>query len=270
MKLSNKLFNVKGGMLPQEEKKMNSKTIKRLLSYMFKQKRKFMIVLVCILISALTTAGSSLYLQVVIDDYISPLLLEAVPDFSGLFRVVLFMAGLYLIGVVATLLYNRLMAVISQKVLKDIRDEMFVHMQTLPIKYFDTHAHGDVMSHYTNDTDTLRQMISQSIPQMISSMMTVLAVFFSMLMLSVWLTLIVVVILVIVLLVLKKIIGQSGKFFLAQQQSLGEVNGYIEEMIHGQKVIKVFCYEEQSKARFNELNEKLFVNATEANKYAIY
>ena len=221
MKQSNSI-----GKLNQSKK--NSKTFKRLLGYLFKHKLKFIFVLACIVTSALTGVASSLFLQVLIDDYISPLLLEAVPNFSGLFRVILLMAGLYLIGVLATLFYNRFMAIISQQVLKEIRDEMFAHMQTLSIKYFDTHTHGDLMSHYTNDTDTLRQMLSQSIPQLISSSMTVTAVFCSMLTLSFWLTAVVIVFLVIALTIVKTIAGRSGKFFIAQQKSLGDFNGYIE------------------------------------------
>lgn len=267
MKQSKQSFNSKENIDLSHGKKKDSKTFKRLLTYLFKHKLKFTFVLACIIISALTGVASSLFLQVLIDDYITPLLLEAVPDFSGLFRVVLLMAGLYLIGVLATLFYNRLMAVISQQVLKEIRDEMFAHMQTLPIKYFDTHTHGDLMSHYTNDTDTLRQMLSQSIPQLISSAMTVIAVFCSMLTLSFWLTAIVIIFLIIALKIVKTVAGKSGQFFMAQQKSLGEVNGYIEEMIHGQKVVKVFCYEEKSKEKFNELNEQLCLNSTEANKY---
>lgn len=269
MKASKKPFSPqKGDMTPSgKNKEANPKSFKRLLSYLFKHKGKFTVVLICIAVSALTGVSSSLFLQVVIDDYITPLLLEAVPDFTGLFRVVLLMAGLYLIGVMATFFYNRLMAVISQRVLKDIRDEMFAHMQTLPIKYFDTHTHGDLMSHYTNDTDTLRQMMSQSIPQLISSTMTVIAVFCSMLTISFWLTAIVIIFLIIALQIVKKIVGKSGQFFIGQQQALGDLNGYIEEIIHGQKVVKVFCYEEKVKVKFDQLNEKLCFNATEANKY---
>lgn len=253
---------------PEQPKgKINPKTFKRLMSYLFEYKVTFIIVLFCIVISAVVSVASSLFLQTLIDDYITPLLVESVPNFSGLLRAVLFMAGLYLIGVLATLFYNRLMAVIAQGVLKKIRDKMFAHMQTLPIKYFDTHSHGDIMSHYTNDTDTLRQMISQSIPQLISSGMSVVAVFCSMLTISIWLTIIVLIFLVIALQVCGKIAGKSGHFFMAQQQSLGDMNGYIEEMIHGQKVVKVFCYEEKAKLRFDEKNELLCHHSTDANKY---
>ena len=173
-------------------KKADSKTLKRLLSYISQYRIQFIFVLVSILLSAVASVMSTLFLKTLIDDYITPLLLEAVPDFSGLARLILIMAGIYLIGVIATLFYNRVMVVIAQGVLKEIRDEMFEKMQKLPIKYFDTHSHGDIMSHYTNDTDTLRQMLTQSIPQLFSSVVTIVAVFVSMLTLSLWLTIFVV------------------------------------------------------------------------------
>ncbi len=218
--------------------------------------------------SAGASVLAALFLEILIDDYITPLLVQAVPDFSGLLRVMIMMGGIYLIGVLATLFYNRLMAVISQGILKDIRDEMFSHMQTLPIKYFDTHSHGDVMSHYTNDTDTLRQMMSQSVPQLFSSVITIAAVFIAMLSISIWMTLFVLVFVVIILQVVKKVAGNSGKYFVRQQESIGDVNGYIEEMINGQKVVKVFCHEEKAKEMFDEKNEELCGEASQANTYA--
>ena len=251
---------------PKQQNTM--KTIKRLLSHIGEYKIQFIFVLVCIVISAVAGVVSSLFLQTLIDDYIEPLLVQAVPDFSGLFRVILIMAGIYLIGVLATLFYNRVMVVIAQGMLKKIRDDMFDHMQTLPIKYFDTHTHGDIMSHYTNDTDTLRQMLTQSIPQTFSSLITITAVFFAMLSISVWLTLFVVVLAIIMLKVISKVAGQSGRYFVKQQQSLGDVNGYIEEMINGQKVVKVFNHEEKAKEEFDRKNEILFENASTANKFA--
>ncbi|MHC1723177.1 MAG: ABC transporter ATP-binding protein [Aminipila sp.] len=226
------------------------------------------LVIVCIVISAIASALSALFIQTLIDDYISPLLLQAVPNFAGLFRVILVMCSIYLLGVLATLFYNRTMAVIAQGTLKKIRDKMFSHMQTLPIKYFDTHTHGDIMSHYTNDTDTLRQMIAQALPQMFSSVITITAVFCSMLYLSFWLTLLVIVFVFVLLTTIKRIAGKSGKYFMNQQASLGKVNGYIEEMINGQKVVKVFCHEEKSKQAFDVCNDELCLNAREANKYA--
>ena len=249
-------------------KKADSKTLKRLLSYISQYRIQFIFVLVSILLSAVASVVSTLFLKTLIDDYITPLLLEAVPDFSGLARLILIMAGIYLIGVIATLFYNRVMVVIAQGVLKEIRDEMFEKMQKLPIRYFDTHSHGDIMSHYTNDTDTLRQMLTQSIPQLFSSVVTIVAVFVSMLTLSLWLTIFVVLFTFIILKVVGNITSKSSKYFVSQQKSLGDVNGYIEEMINGQKVVKVFCHEDNAKELFNQKNEELCKNATEANRFA--
>ena len=249
-------------------KKADSKTLKRLLSYISKYRIQFIFVLVSILLSAVASVVSTLFLKTLIDDYITPLLLEAVPDFSGLARLILIMAGIYLIGVIATLFYNRIMVVIAQGVLKEIRDEMFEKMQKLPIRYFDTHSHGDIMSHYTNDTDTLRQMLTQSIPQLFSSVVTIISVFVSMLTLSLWLTIFVVLFTFIILKVVGNITSKSSKYFVSQQKSLGDVNGYIEEMINGQKVVKVFCHEDKAKEVFNQKNEELCKNATEANRFA--
>lgn len=248
--------------------KVNGNVVKRLLSYLGQYKLRFAFVLICILVSALTSVASSLYLETLIDDYITPLLLEAAPVFTPLLRSVLFMGCIYLAGVVATLLYNRLMVVIAQGILKDIRDSMFEHMQTLPIRYFDTHAHGDIMSHYTNDTDTLRQMMAQSIPQMFSSLITIVSVFFAMLFTSWQLTIFVLVFVFIMLIVTKVIAGKSGYFFIRQQSALGGLNGFIEEMINGQKVIKVFCHEEKAKEEFDQKNEELCSDATQANAFA--
>lgn len=249
-------------------KKADSKTLKRLLSYISQYRIQFIFVLVSILLSAVASVVSTLFLKTLIDDYITPLLLEAIPDFSGLARLILIMAGIYLIGVIATLFYNRVMVVIAQGVLKEIRDEMFEKMQKLPIRYFDTHSHGDIMSHYTNDTDTLRQMLTQSIPQLFSSVVTIVAVFVSMLTLSLWLTIFVVLFTFIILKVVGNIASKSSKYFVSQQKSLGNVNGYIEEMINGQKVVKVFCHEDKAKELFNQKNEELCKNATEANRFA--
>ena len=186
-------------------------TAKRLMSYLKKHKLKLILVILCIALSALASAGSSLFLGKLIDDYISPLLLMSVPDYSELIRAIVFMAVIYMAGVVSGLLYNRLMAVVSQSVLKEIRDEMFEHMQTLPIRYFDTHTHGDVMSHYTNDTDTLRQMISQSVPQVIASVVTIISVLIMMLVLSIPLTVFVVIAVFLILQVTGKVTGKSGR-----------------------------------------------------------
>lgn len=248
--------------------KVSSNTVNRLLSYIFHYKLRFFFVLICILISALTNVASSLYIETLIDDYISPLLLDANPVFDALLRSILTMACVYAVGIICSLLYNRLMVTIAQGVLKDIRDTMFSHMQTLPIRYFDTHTHGDIMSHYTNDTDTLRQMISQSIPQMFSSLITVIAVFCAMLSVNVWLTLVIVVCITFILNITKFVAGRSSTYFIRQQASIGDVNGYIEEMMNGQKVIKVFCHEEAAKDVFNEKNDNLCGDATAANMFA--
>lgn len=256
-------------MLPgPQNRKVSKDTIKRLLGYLSAYKLQLVLVTICILLSAVASVVSSLFLRTLIDDYIAPLLLQAVPDFSGLFRVMMQMAMIFLVGIVATFLYNRIMVVAAQGVLKTIRDEMFAHMQTLSIKYFDTHTHGDIMSHYTNDTDTLRQMIAQSLPQVFSSIVTVTAVFIAMLSLSVWLTLFVVICVFLIMKLVGYVTGKSGTYFVRQQQSLGSVNGYIEEMINGQKVVKVFCHEEQAKQEFDRRNQQLCQNATEANKFA--
>lgn len=251
-----------------DKMKFNPDTARRLFAYIAGYKLQLVIVVICIILSIVARVGSSLFLEVLIDDYITPLLIQAVPDFSGLLRAILIMGGIFLVGVVATLAYNWVMVNIAQGVLKKVRDEMFSHMQTLPVKYFDSHSVGDVMSHYTNDVDTLRQMITQSLPQMFSSLVTILVVFVSMLTLSIWLTLIVLVSVALMMVLTKKIVNNSRSYFIKQQMSLGDVNGYIEEMINGQKVIKVFCHEEKAKEGFDLKNEELFENATEANKFS--
>ena len=248
---------------------MKTKTIKRLFSYIQKQyKIRFIIVLISILLSTGAGVAGSLFLEILIDDYITPLLTVANPVFTGLWKAILIMTGIFMFGVIATLVYTQLMAVMAQGILKEIRDQMFEHMQALPIKYFDTHTHGDVMSRYTNDTDTLRQMFAHSLPQMFSSIVTIVAVSLAMLVTSLYLSAVVFVSLFFMLFVMKKIAGNSAKFFIRQQQSLGQTNGYIEEMIHGQKVVKVFCHEEEAKGKFDQLNDELCRNATEANRFA--
>ena len=243
-------------------------TVKRLLGYLGAYKVRFIFVIICIAISSGTVAYSALFIQGLIDNYITPLLTQSQADFSGLLHYLIKVAIILFTGVIASYLYNRFMVVIGQGILKKIRDEMFSHMQKLPIRYFDTHSHGDIMSHYTNDTDTLRQMISQSIPQLLNSVMTIVVVFISMLSISFWLTLIVIAFVFIILKVIGSVAGRSGKYFIKQQVSLGDVNGYVEEMINGQKVVKVFCHEEQAKAGFDLKNGELCVNATKANSYA--
>lgn len=241
---------------------------KRLLSYIIgRHKLLFSGVVICILLSSCTVVVSSLFLEILIDDYITPLLLEAEPSFTPLLHTIILMACIYMVGVVTTFLYNRLMVKVSQGTLKEIRDDMFEHMQKLPIKYFDTHTHGDVMSHYTNDTDTLRQFISQTLPQFISAIITITVILVSMIMSSIPLTLLVVVVTAIMTVITNKIGGSSAKYFIKQQETLGNVTGYIEEMINGQKVIKVFCYEDEAKKEFDKRNRVLCSDSTEANKY---
>lgn len=250
-------------------KSINKDTVKRLLSYVTgSYKLLFGMVLVCILISSLVSVASSLFLQVLIDDYISPLLLEENPVFTGLLRAIFAMGIIYLVGIIAIFLQRQFTAVISQKVQKKIRDDLFSHMQTLPIKYFDTHPFGDTMSIYTNDTDTLGQMISQSIPQVFTSLITVITVFISMIYLSPWLTVMVIAIVFLMMFITSKIGTKSATYFVKQQESLGKLNGYIEELINGQKVVKVFCHEEKAKEEFDRRNEELRYNSDKANKYA--
>ncbi len=254
--------------LKDSMKMMDKKTLLRLLSYLKPFRLHLLLVLVCIGLSAFASVQSSLFLRTLIDDHIAPLLLEAEPDFSGLFLALAKMAVIYMVGAFAAMFQSRIMASVSQNTLKNIRDEMFAHMQTLPIKYFDTHTHGDIMSHYTNDTDTLRMMIGMSLPQVVSSIFTVVSVFFSMLALSVWLTIFIVVFLFVLFKITGGLTAKSGHYFVRQQSSLGSVNGYIEEMINGQKVVKVFCHEEQTKDEFDRRNDELFENGSEANKFA--
>lgn len=244
------------------------KTIKRLLSYIKEYKFRFILVLLFIIMSAVANVAGSMFIRVVIDDYITPMLSEANPVFTGLLEAIMIMGLVYIVGILSTLFYNRIMVSVSQGILKKIRDDMFTHMQKLPIKYFDTHTHGDIMSYYTNDTDTLRQMLSQSIPQMFSSAITIISVLCAMFASSVYLTIFILVFVFCIMQVTRKIAGNSGKYFVKQQRSIGEVNGYIEEMINGQKVIKVFCHEEHTKADFDKLNEELCDNAIQANTFA--
>lgn len=253
---------------PEGMAKVNKDVVKRLMSYIGHYKLRFAAVLICIVVNALAMVSCSLYLQTLIDSYITPLLQTATPDFAPLFRSILIMGCIYAVGILACLFYNRTMVSIAQGTLKRIRDEMFEHMQTLPIRYFDTHTHGDIMSHYTNDTDTLRQMLAQSIPQMFSSLITIISVFFAMLFTSWQLTIFVLCFVFIMLQVTGRVAGKSGYYFIRQQKALGDVNGYIEEMINGQKVIKVFCHEEKAKEIFDQKNEELCKDASAANSFA--
>ncbi len=241
---------------------------KRLLSYIvLKHKAAFALVSACILFSSCVTVASSLFLQILVDDYITPLLLEREPAFLKLYNTLIIMACIFGIGVLATFTYNRLMVRISQKTLKEIRDDMFGHMQKLSIQYFDTHKHGDIMSHYTSDTDTLRQFISQVLPQFVSAIVTVAAILTAMVMSNIPLTILVTAITVLMALITKKTGGESAKYFMKQQQALGGLTGYIEEMLNGQKVIKVFCYEEKAKEQFDRKNQQLYLDAVQANRF---
>ena len=245
------------------------KTLMRLLSYVWNYyKVECVFVAIGIAVSSLAAVAGNLFIKNLIDDYIMPFLSENNPSFAPLVRALLIMAGIYYIGTFATFLYARLMVNVTQGTLKRIRDDMFTHMECLPIKYFDTHAHGDIMSCYTNDTDTLRQMISQSIPQMLSSVITIVSTFISMIVLSIPLTLLIIVMVAVMVGAVRKIGSQSGKYFIRQQKDLGVLNGYIEEMMEGQKVVKVFCHEEETKKKFYELNDGLFDSAKNANIYA--
>jgi len=243
-------------------------TLKRLMHTLKPYAWQMIVVVICIIAAALTSTMTMTMMETIIDDHIKPMLLSGSSDFSGLLQVIIRMAVLFAASVLATTIQGVIMATVSQGVLRNIRDDMFSHMQTLPIRYFDTHTFGDTMSHYTNDTDTLRQMISQSIPQLLSSLMTILTVFIAMVANNLILTAFVILTIAAMMLVTIKVGGNSAKYFSAQQKSLGNVNGYIEEMIAGQKVIKVFCHEEASIAEFDRRNEELRHNASQANIFA--
>ncbi|MBV7391306.1 ABC transporter ATP-binding protein [Enterococcus alishanensis] len=245
------------------------KTLKRLLGIMIKQyKFRLMIVFVMILFSAFANVRGSLFLRVVIDDYITPLIGSSNPDFSGLLKAILTMASIYVVGILGTLGYNLIMVRVSEGTQKKIRDEMFDKLEQLPLNYFDSNSDGDIMSHFTNDTDTLRQMISQSIPNLLTALVTFISVFVAMISLSIPLTIFVMISVTAMMFMIRFISQRSGRFFGAQQKNIGLVNGYIEEMMHGQKVVKVFNHEAASIAEFDEINEKLKESATDANSNA--
>lgn len=258
---------VPGGQKPSVENP--GKVLKRLMDYVMRHYRIHVIVVVLsILTSVVCNAQGTMFMQSLIDDYIVPLLKAPNPDFSGLAGAIGRVAGFYAIGVFATWLYNWLMVNVTQGTLRDLRDDLFTHMEGLPIRYFDTHAHGDIMSVYTNDIDTLRQVISQSMPQLLNSAITIITVLICMIRLSVPLTFTTLIMVAIMLVVTKVVAGKSGSYFMKQQKDIGTVNGYIEEMMSGQKVVKVFCHEEKSMEEFNTLNDRLFDSAYQANKYA--
>ena len=255
---------------PRPKVENPGKVFKRILAYVMKQyKLQVILVLCCILLGVFAQVQGTLFMQTLIDSYILPLLAEKSNDFSGLLHAITRVACFYGVGILAVFIQNRTMAKIAQGTLKRLRDDLFVHMQTLPIKYFDSHAHGDIMSVYTNDIDTLRQLISQSLPQLVNTTITVVSVFLSMLYLSVPLSVLTLVMVGAMMLATKYLTGNSGKYFLKQQQELGKVNGYIEEMMNGQKVVKVFCHEDAAIKEFNELNDELFHSADKANSYSL-
>ena len=253
------------GFDPNQKFDMN--TFKRLLKYMAKYKFRYILVFICIVISSVVQIAGQLFLRTLIDDYITPLMEVENPVYTGLLKFIGFMASIYLIGVTCSFLYNRIMIKVAQGVLKDIRDDMFNNMQMIPISYFDNNTHGDIMSRYTNDTDSLEMMVSQSLPGCVGSIISIISIFISMLTLNVPLTFAVVIGVLLMVFGTKNIIKKSGNYFVAQQESLGKLNGFIEEMIDGQKVIKVFTHEEEAKKDFVKLNNELFENGSKANSY---
>lgn len=243
--------------------------LKRILKLVLKEYGfSCLVVLFCIIGASLASVRGTLFLQTLIDDYILPLTQMENPDFGPLAKALLSIAGIYLFGIICSYTNSRIMVNVTQGTLRNIRTRLFTHMETLPIKYFDTHSHGDIMSVYTNDTDTLRQLISQSIPQLINAVVSIVMVFFSMISLSIPLTVLSIIMIVVMLRVMGFLGGKSGKYFAGQQKDLGQVNGYIEEMMNGQKVVKVFCHEEKSLEEFRALNERLRESAYNANKFA--
>ena len=248
------------------------KLFMRLMNYVFREyKFHCLLVVILIFIGVIANVQGTMFMKNLIDEYITPFLLSTdEPNFAPLANAIGRVAVFYVIGVVSVYLYNRIMVKVTQGTLRSLRNELFAHMEKLPIKYFDTHAHGDIMSIYTNDIDTLRQMISQSIPQVINSGFTIVSVFVSMVILNIPLTIVTLLMVGVMLYCTKSAAGQSGKYFLEQQKNLGAVNGFIEEMMDGQKVVKVFCHEEETKKDFKELNEKLFVSTDRAHTYSNY
>ena len=247
--------------------KISGKTLKRLVSYMAKYKIQLIVVVICIILNTVATVFGSVFIKTLIDSYITPLIGVQNPDFSALLQGIILMICVDVVGVITGYFYNRIMAVVSQKVQKDIRDEMFDKMEKLPIRYFDENTTGDIMSRYTNDTDSLGQMFSQSLPQLVSCAISIITVLISMIFMCLPLTVFVLLITFCILNITKTIAGKSAKYFINQQKSIGAVNGYVEEMINGTKVIKVFTHEEQSKEQFDKLNEELNGNMYKANKF---
>ncbi|MDD6572977.1 MAG: ABC transporter ATP-binding protein [Thermoflexaceae bacterium] len=273
--MAGQVKEIKGGPGPRDPRgpkpklKNPGKLFGRLMAYILKNYAvHIVIVVLCIFVSVLANVQGTLFTKTLIDEYITPMLLSDVPDFTPLLHAILRVAGFYLLGAFSTFVYSRIMVNVSQGTLRNLRNDMFVHMESLPIRYFDTHAHGDIMSLYTNDIDTLRQMISQSMPQLLSSVITIVSVFISMLTLNIPLTFVTLAVVAVMLTATRWAAGLSSRFFVAQQQDIGALNGYIEEMMEGQKVVKVFCHEEKSKEQFKKLNDKLFHSAFNANQFS--
>ncbi len=257
---------MRGGMPKGKKIENPGKVFKRLMKYVAKSYGPHLVIVaVLIFVSVLANVQGTMFIQSLIDDYIQPMLTTQAPDFGPLAAAIMRVAGFYLIGVAAAYIYNRIMINVTQGVLRNLRNDLFSHMETLPIKYFDTHSHGDIMSVYTNDTDTIRQMVSQSMPQVFNSAITIVSVFISMVILSVPLTIVTLVMVAVMLVVTAKTAGISGRYFLQQQRDIGKVNGFIEEMMEGQKVVKVFCHEEENIRKFEELNDALYHSADRAN-----
>ncbi len=254
---------------PRPKIKNPGKLFMRVMKYVFRDYAiPYIIVIACIFVGVFASIQGTLFTKTLIDEYITPFLLTDTPDFTPLAKAIGRVAIFYAIGIISGYAQNRIMINVTQGVLRNLRDELFEHMEKLPIKYFDTHAHGDIMSVYTNDIDTMRQLISQSIPQMVNSVVTVISVFISMVILNVPLTILTLVMVAVMMFCASKTTVNSGKYFLEQQKNLGTVNGFIEEMIEGQKVVKVFCHEDENMQQFKELNDNLFVSADKAHTYA--
>ncbi len=257
---------MRGGMPGGRKIENPGKVFKRLMKYVAKSYGLHLVVVaVLIFVSVLANVQGTMFIQSLIDDYIQPMLTTQEPDFGPLAEAIMRVAGLYLIGVAAAYIYNRMMINVTQGVLRNLRNDLFSHMETLPVRYFDTHSHGDIMSVYTNDTDTIRQMVSQSMPQVFNSAITIVSVLISMVILSVPLTIVTLVMVAVMLVVTARTAGISSRYFLQQQRDIGKVNGFIEEMMEGQKVVKVFCHEEENIRKFEELNDNLYHSADRAN-----
>lgn len=251
------------------KQKLNKKTLKRLIKLITNDYKGILIlVIICIILSSVAGVAGSVFIRSLIDKYITPLLDMENPVFTGLSKALLVMAGVYLIGTLSSFIYNRKMIIVAQGVLRKVRNEMFSKMQKLPIKYFDTHTHGEIMSYYTNDTETLEQMIAQSIPNVISSIITIVSVFCAMVYLNIYMTILVILVVFLMLFIISRIGGNASKYFIKQQEMIAKENGFIEEMINGQKVVKVFCHEDEAKKGFDKLNDELCDTSTRANIFA--